>query len=37
MLWRSIRRGFCDAKYPLLTRDFIHDRLYHRTQGYFCK
>lgn len=24
-------------KSPMLTRDFISDRLYHSTSGYFCK
>lgn len=31
-----VKRCFSKLKSPLLTRDFIADRLYHPKEGYFC-
>ena len=35
--FKKICSNFSTLKNPCLVRDFIYDRLYHPTNGYFCR
>lgn len=37
MFLKFSKRFYSELKSPCLVRDFIYDRLYHPTSGYFCK